>query len=160
MDSDNFADKDYFDALLFFTKGNLSKDTVYCPSFAMTNFDFREVQGKSISESNIQQFISERKTLMHLLFNTGNYCLSKHSVNIITNLLSNNDEVQEMSKGIYPCMVTYMNYWLLVHGCSFSIVPKMYYQHVIHSKSFYLETHEKYPELIKIINDKFFSIGK
>ena len=160
MDSDNFADTDYFDALLSYSNGNLSKDTVYCPSFAKPSFDYTSLQGITISASSLQMVLKRNKAVLETSFNTGNYCINKHCVNIITSLVSTDKEVGEISRVCFPCDVIYMNYLLLTHCCSFLIVPNMYYQHVVHNGSIYVNTCNQYAHISRNVHEKFNSIGK
>jgi len=159
MDSDNFADIDYFESLLSYTNGNLSMDTVYCPSFAKPRFDYTSLQGITISKSNLQILLKSNKGVLETSFNTGNYCINKYCVNIISSLVNTDKETDAISKVCFPCDVIYMNYLLLIHNCSFIVVPNMYYQHVVHDGSIYINTCTKYAHISHEVHRKFNSIG-
>ena len=158
IDSDNFADLDYFEQFIQYTLGNPDKDIVYCPSFAKPRFDYRPIQNiimdKSSMSSNIAKY--NRNHIFITAFNTGNYIYHKSVLDTIDMLIKSDDEVNRISKTVSGCDVIYLNYLLLKNKYKFVFVPKMEYTHVVHNDSIYLLTHESQRDLNDYINNTLF----
>ena len=160
MDSDNFADIDYFDALQTFTNGDLSSNIVYCPSFAKPTFNYTSNQNILISKSNIQTILkSKHKQTLEVSFNTGNYCIHKKNVDIIKTLLQNDASFINIATTYFPCDVIFMNYLLLIQNVVFILVPHMHYEHVVHDGSIYSTTCNQFSTLINVVHRLFNNIG-
>jgi hypothetical protein len=155
MDSDNFANISYFDSFMKYVNGMPSNDIIYCPSCALPNFNFTSLQDRLITKKNIKHILnSNKKELLEITFNTGNYILNKKNINIINTFLIN-DEVNQLSKICFPCDVIYMNYLLLMNGQTFIVVPNMYYEHVVHDESIYLKTCDLYNNISDKVHNMF-----
>ena len=158
MDSDNFADIDYFDTFFSYVNNTPVKDYIYCPSFSKQNFNYSCIKDIVISKHNLKTYRdSKDSTMVGISFNTGNYILNKECVNVIDMLLTTNDEVKEISKTCFSCDVIYMNCLFLKHDYKFIVIPNMNYEHVVHNGSIYLLTHKQCVEVtervMKIFNE-------
>jgi len=127
MDSDNYCDIDYFDALISYWSTNPSnKTTIYSPVDALPRFNFSEYLGKTID-------ITNWKPVNGCLTNLGNNVFHKSIVPYMTPILSENIEVFAMD-------VKYINYKLFSKGVNLVVVPNMRYNHALHAGSFYINT--------------------
>jgi glycosyltransferase involved in cell wall biosynthesis len=124
MDSDNFADVSYFEALTSYWKTNGPCNTcIYAPCWAKPNFDYTSYINVIINSSN---FASSNGCLI----NTGNYVF--HS-SILTHVLP----IIGSDVNPFAVDVKYMNYVWMKNNVSMLVVPGMDYDHVVHEGSFY-----------------------
>jgi len=161
MDSDNFADLDYFEQFIKYTASNPDKNIVYCPSFAKPRFDYRAFENIIIDKSSLRSIIPNNDVnwKVRTAFNTGNYIYHKSILDTVDTLIKNDAEVNDMSKIIYGCDVIYLNYLLLKNNYKFIFVPKMEYTHVVHDGSIYSITAETQKELNNYINTVFLELS-
>lgn len=134
LDSDNFADLSYFDALMnVFDETNPHR--IYMPCKAVPNFDYSAFAGMNLTFKTIGSLIREQKDL-HLTacFNTGNYVLSKLAFQTLLQYTKD-----ELSATSFCCDVIYANTLLLSNGFDFLVVPNQEYTHVVHQGSVYFE---------------------
>lgn len=123
LDSDNILKPDYLDSI----PKQLDPDTIYLPSFAWPNFDYRKFEGQIIDASNIAAFIKDDK---------GNMCLNT------CNYLTHGRTYQEVyqhnpeMKGTDTLWFAYL--WLKA-GKRFMVVPGMSYFHRVHAQSGFLQ---------------------
>jgi hypothetical protein len=157
MDSDNFADLDYFEGFSTYTSNNPDPKILYCPSFAKPHFDYRDLENILINKYTIRSLLATNKGNSKTAFNTGNYIFHINIFYTIQTILLSNNDVKELSKQCYSCDVIYMNYLLLQNSYFFVFVPKMYYSHVVHDGSIYLATADSHKELNHYINDILFN---
>jgi hypothetical protein len=75
LDNDNIAGKDFFDC--FIKNDNFDEDIIYHPSFASPNFDYRQMNGITITKQNVHNF--SRYGFFSTLLNTNNYFVNKWS---------------------------------------------------------------------------------
>lgn len=152
MDSDNFADTDYFLAAKSFIETNkLEDNTVLMPSWARPLHSYKDCPS---------QF--SRKTVnVHLAFylskcmNTGNYILS-------SDLIKGLNLEKEMSQIQYSsaCDVIYFNTLLLEQfsNITFYIVKDMEYDHATHDGSIYLQTCNQYQGFNQYVHNRFYKL--
>lgn len=134
IDSDNFADIDYFETLMkVFDDSNPHR--IYMPSKAVPNFDYTAFAGMNLTFKTIGSLIRENNDL-HLTacFNTGNYVLSKLAFQTLLQYATD-----ELSQTSFCCDVIYANTLLLSNGFDFLVVPDQHYSHVVHEGSVYFE---------------------
>lgn len=124
FDSDNIIDSTYLDAL---ERAELFEDTIYMPSAALPNFDFREFSGLLIDQYNVKEYMNT--PMFRVALNACNYVVQrekylatyKHDPTIKgTDTISHN-----------------LNH--LKAGGSFYIVPGMTYSHLVHAASGFME---------------------
>lgn len=127
MDSDNFCDIDYFDALFkcWETKGQ-NDNIIYCPTFAKPTFNYESMNDNIIDKLNWNQMESEQGAFL----NTGNYVfnknLNKHICFFITNPIQN---------GIPEVKI--VNRIFVINNVSLYGVPNMHYEHIVHDDSYW-----------------------
>jgi hypothetical protein len=155
MDSDNFADKMYFQTFLEYTNKKPDIKTVYCPSKAKPNFDYTLLQNKIINKNTLESFRKLDNTKLETAFNTGNYIINKSTIDAIESSLSASEEFSEISKLYQPRDVIFMNYLLLLKDFSFIIVPQLEHNHVIHPGNLYTTTHRDFTYIMNKIHMLF-----
>ncbi len=123
FDSDNVIGPDYLDALDKI--GVLDSTTIYCPSFAKPQFDFRKYEGWHILHAgNMMQ-----ESMGECFFNCCNY-------------LVNRDEylkVYQHNPAMKGTDTIWFNYLWLKAGNSFYVVPGMEYMHRVWDGSGFLQ---------------------
>lgn len=133
VDSDNFVDLDYFKMVSALEP--LDEGTVYLPSFAAPDYDYREFNGLLLTKDFIAGMCEkESYKRLEMCLNTGNYVISKKSVEYLSLY-----ESDEFSKVCFTCDVLYSNYLLLKNGIKLYIVPELSYSHVVHEDSIFLK---------------------
>jgi len=124
FDSDNVMGLDYLDAM-FTTPLPWDHTTIYCPSFAKPQFDFRKFSGWHIlhGEAIIDDPMGE------CLFNCCNYVVNRAEYL----------KVYENNPAMKGTDTIHFNYLWLKAGNSFYVVPGMEYMHRVHSGSGFLQ---------------------
>lgn len=146
MDSDNFADKNYFSIAKDYIKNNIKeqKNIILAPSKAKPNFNYSHLSGfiykKGDFTKNLQkeQLIKQDyKNSSEVLMNTGNY--------IINNFLIKNLNLQNETENITKssaCDVIYFNTLLFEQlDLHMHIIKDLEYDHVVHNGGVYNETY-------------------
>ena len=154
IDSDNFADKNYFLVAKKYINENINnqKNIILAPSFAKPNFNYSQFSGIVFKNGyfkdnkNVQ---SSSTTFM----NTGNYIINKY---LIINLNINNEINISQSSS---CDVIYFNTLLFEQlDLNLHVVPGLEYEHVVHDGSVYLNTHQQYANFSKIVHNRFYNL--
>lgn len=122
-DSDNIFGVDYLDRL--FECCPWEPDTIYAPTFAAPNFDYREFSGVTITKENVSS-LSERPMLFTAL-NTANYLVHRETY------------LKCWDGSIDPITADSMfqNYNHLKSGGKIFFVPNLTYEHTVHPLSHY-----------------------
>ncbi len=167
IDSDNFADEDYFkEAASFITKRRPSSHSILAPSAAdpgknsteyasHAGFNFRAFAGFNINKDYFK-VMTEEKFRQHnqllLLFNTGNFVLHKSLVH--------NFRFEDPGFKTDFFDVLYFNTLLFeqVPGLNFYVVPKMSYRHTIHNGSITIQSHADGKQLLERFKPRFFAL--
>ena len=123
FDSDNVIGKDYLDAI----PQRLSSNTIYCPSFAKPEFDYRRYEGMQFIAVNASGWIKE--DMFNTCMNTCNYVVNRDFY--LKTYQYNSDHIA--SDTIWHA------YNHLKAGGSFQIVPDMHYYHRVHKGSGFLQ---------------------
>lgn len=155
IDSDNFVEDNYFDAFIKYCKDKkFDKYNIFLPSWAQPRFDYRSLSGLVISKKNLGQVVNldkSRDNKLECLMNTGNYIINKHLIKSLN--LSN--EINNISKSP-SCDVIYLNTMLFEQfPVSFHIVPDMFYTHVVHNGSIYIQTNKRFKIFNTIVHNRF-----
>lgn len=124
LDSDNEIDRTYLDALSTIP---LQKDTIYCPDWAMPQFDYRSFAGLTIDKSNVKKYLRMPMFEQHL--NTANYVVPAYEY----------CQVYQHDEAVKETDTIHYAYLWLKSGGKFHIVPGMRYQHLVHSESGWLK---------------------
>ena len=154
MDSDNFADIDYFKGMQKYIQSHaLSKFCVLSPSWAYPEFDFSHLSNTIITRKNLKQMNARRKKYpTSTLMNTGNYVVHSH-------LMKNLDLSRETNIQLsHACDVIYMNTLFFEQFEQFEFhVLDIKYTHVVHNgcyatyatsfKDFNAYVHKRYKKL-------------
>lgn len=154
IDSDNFADLNYFETIHHYISTNSLHDfTVLMPSFAKPNFNYKDFENQIMTKNNIKNIEKINNLMFNCLINTGNYVLNKKLVDNIS-LEHESKEIIETSSA---CDVKYFNLLLLEQfpEIEFHVVKNLEYHHVVHANSIYLQTCIKFQNTINIINNRF-----
>jgi hypothetical protein len=138
IDSDNFADIDYFKSWEEHIKQNgINNKIIYCPSGTLPqgNFTFDFVLGKEVNIDNIKDFWKIHN--FGVFMDIGNYIFNKEEY------LYNpgNREYENMN----ITDVKYRNYFMLSNGCKMVAVPNMKHLHIRHENSYYSSDVSKDP---------------
>ena len=154
IDSDNFADIDYFSTaqqyIERFSK-KLNNESIIAPSMASPNFDYNFLANIILTKNNIRSYYNN--PMFNCFINTGNYIINK-------NLIDNLTFEKEMSliKTSSACDVKFMNTLFLeqFENLNIHIVENMKYSHVVHDESVYLKNYMKTQDTINEVNDRFY----
>ena len=136
IDSDNFCDENYFRTAKEYIRHNegwFPKSIILSPSFSKPKFNFKNFENSVITKHNIHKYT--RNYMFWTLLNTGNYIVTKSSINNIT---YDNSIMHKIS----ACDVLYFNLLLFQQFEDFElhIVNNLEYNHVVHDDSLYLTT--------------------
>lgn len=149
IDSDNFADKDYFVLAKKYIEnvvGN-SKNIILAPSKARPNYDYSHLsgfiykKGDFVKNNHLEtQTRQSHHSPSGVCMNTGNYILNKCLIDNL-NLEYETDNIKKSS----ACDVIYFNTLLFEQlDAHMHVVPGMEYDHVVHRGSIYLQTCDNY----------------
>jgi hypothetical protein len=160
MDSDNFAQKEYFKKAKQYIDENIgdSKNIILAPSKARPNFDFTNLSGfiyeKGTFSRNNQAEIKSKEphnSNSGTLMNTGNYVLNKFLIDNL-NLDNERDNISKSS----ACDVVYFNTLLFEQlELNLHVVSGMEYNHVVHNGSIYIQTCNKYRDFIHYVYQRY-----
>jgi len=148
IDSDNVVAPEYFDAfendrlraewefdLVNFspTLSNTQmhpKTVIYCPDFAMPNFNFTNLAAVTINRNNVAQLLrGPHGKELTMSLNCCNYIVHRDEY---LNVYQHNPEMKATD-------TLWFSYLWLAADNSFYIVPDMRYEHLVHSRSGFLE---------------------
>ncbi|HAD34215.1 MAG TPA: hypothetical protein DCF44_06915 [Chitinophagaceae bacterium] len=121
FDSDNGLWKQTLDAICHLPE--LFPDTIYSPSFASPNFDYREFEGKTMNIKFVADHIDNRA--MSVLLNTCNYLVNRTNY---CNTFVPNPAISESD-------TIWFNYLWLKEGNKIHVVKDMHYFHRVHDGS-------------------------
>jgi hypothetical protein len=134
IDSDNFADEDYFIGFFSFINNNPVSNVIYCPSFAKPKFDFGIFQGQTICKNNVKTFLHPKYNgLLDVILNLCNFIVHRSASQTIRNLINTDTDLEQISRIINIKDSIFINYLLLKEGFEITIVPNMEYEHVFHA---------------------------
>lgn len=132
FDSDNVIGPDYLDALLFAVNNHqklyrgMVPETIYCPSFAKPQFDYRKYEGWTTGAPFVKNLLKD--PAVDCLMNTCNYVVNRAEYLRIY-------EHNPLMKGTDTI---WFNYLWLKAGNSFYVVPGMEYYHRVWEGSGFL----------------------
>lgn len=143
MDSDNFADVNYFGAFRAFTSSNpySVNSSVFLPSFAKPNFKYHQFIGKPMTKENVKQFWPNNETCL----NTMNLIIPRAFFSRF-NIMADKPMCDEV--GCYDA-IYFSLYSLFEMDATLYVVPGMEYEHRVHPGSSWLTTHEQYDDAYK-----------
>lgn len=152
MDSDNFADKNYFSVGKDFIERNcLNKNTILAPSWAKPNFNYTKFSNVCINKHNIKNYPRDSFTT---LMNTGNYIINKY---LITNINLINDH--ELIINSSACDVILFNLLLFEQlDLNMYVVPNLFYNHIVHNGSIYTNTVSQTRKYVNLVHNRYYSL--
>jgi len=163
IDSDNFADFNYFNNAYEYIKTlENTKYTIISPSFAKPEFNFKHLQNKTINKFNLKEIVNFDNahrgsySSLEILMNAGNYILNK-------NLINDLDLSKEINNIQYSsaCDVIYMNTLFFEQfNLNFHVRSNLEYDHAVHDDSIYIKTHKNFKEFNNFIYNRFRSLIK
>lgn len=155
IDSDNFADENYFVVAKKYIDENISnqKNIILAPSFAKPNYNYTQFSGIIFKNG----YFKDNKNIQYssfTLMNTGNYVINKY---LIDNLNIEN-EINNISQSS-SCDVIYFNTLLFEQlDLNLHVVPGLEYDHVVHNGSVYLNTHMQFRNFADIVHRRFYNL--
>lgn len=163
MDSDNFADEDYFITVKNYIENTIKdikdkKNIILAPSKARPNFDYSHLSGFIYKNGSFENNLNMEKILMKhnnspstTLMNTGNYVINKY---LIHNLNIDN-EMHNIGLSS-SCDVIYFNTLLFEQlDLNLHVVSNLEYDHVVHDGSIYIQTSRLYKDFANIIYNRY-----
>ena len=165
MDSDNFADENYFIiAKDYIEKNNIrEKNIILSPCKANPRFNFSHLTGYIYKKGNIQNNRDLENNIFHysfwndhykhseVLMNTGNYIINKYLIDNI-DLSSEKDDIHKS----HACDVMYFNTLLFEQlDLHMHIVPNLEYEHVVHDGSTYINNHKKFEHFTQSVINRY-----
>lgn len=145
MDSDNFADKNYFSIAKDYIINNIKeqKNIILAPCKAKPNFNYSHLSGFIYKKGDFAENLQKEQltkqnfnTPSNVLMNTGNYIINKF---LIKNLNLQN-ETENITKSS-ACDVIYFNTLLFEQlDLHMHVIKDLEYDHVIHNGSVYTQT--------------------
>ena len=154
IDSDNFADIDYFIVANNFlnNNNNIKSNSILAPSFAKPNFDYRHFSGMCFKKGNFKN-IPNCKTKSSIVMNTGNYILNKYLINKLK-IEEKNEKITQT-----PADVLLFNTILFEQlDLEMYIVPNLYYNHIVHNGSFWINENKHYQNEIDITCQRYYKL--
>lgn len=156
IDSDNFADTDYFEkAKNYIDNKNVDNNVILAPCWAKPRFNYSYLNNKILNKSTLKSFNIDKApnnyTPISVLMNTGNYIINKY---LIDNININNDV--ELINNSSACDVILFNTLLFEQlDLNIVVVADMTYSHVVHDGSTYIQNCNQTTNYIKVVHDRF-----
>lgn len=167
IDSDNFADIDYFNkATEFIEKHNPPKNSIISPCYASETFNFNHfstINGEytKLNKENFNklkniELQNKNSGRMNHILNIGNYILNKFVINTID--LTQESELIKNSHSFDVILMNYMFFTQL--DVQFYIVNGLKYNHVISNDSVYLSHISKQQQYARVAYAKMYQYFK
>ncbi|MBA3830072.1 MAG: glycosyltransferase [Taibaiella sp.] len=142
FDSDNIIDSTYLDSIPKILEGS----TIYSPSFASPNFDFRAYESISITRENAKTFMLD--PMFRCFLNCCNYLV--HRDNYL--------HVYEENNSVKQADTIHFNYLWLKNGGSFYFMKDCKYEHRVHAGSGFMENIEYNMAIAKQIEEQIIKL--
>ncbi len=160
MDSDNFADLNYFTTVKNYIENNVGnqKNIILAPSKARPNFDYSHLSGFVYKKGNFVSNLSQENVVKKshnknsiTMMNAGNYVLNKYLIDNI-DLSNETNNIPNSSS----CDVIYFNVLLFEQlDLNLHVVPNLEYDHVVHQGSIYIQTHQMFANFANYVHNKY-----
>jgi len=154
MDSDNFADRDYFIEAERFVRTSVSSRTfILSPSRLLnTTLDYTRFCGAPITRNTIQRYLNDECFLT--LLNTGNFVISK---NIFDTLHHDLDTIKKIS--FYDVVYFHLLVFQQCNDIHLYVSPDLKYSHRVHADSGWLRYHHQGIDFYKnVLLPAFFAL--
>jgi hypothetical protein len=160
MDSDNFADENYFSLVKDYIKNTIQeqKNIILAPCKANPNFNYSHLAGFIYKKGDFaKNFQQEQSTIKNgnvssdTLMNTGNYVINKYLIQNL-NLQHETENIKKSSS----CDVIYFNTLLFEQlDLHMHVVKDLQYEHVVHNGSVYLQTNHMFHMFNKSVYERY-----
>ena len=160
IDSDNFADKNYFSIAKDYIINNIKeqKNIILAPCYAKLNFNYSHLSGFIYKKGDFEKNLQKEKLTKQnfnktseVLMNTGNYIINKF---LIKNLNLQN-ETENITKS-RACDVIYFNTLLFEQlDLNMHIIKDLEYDHVIHNGSVYTQTYNIFSDFNQSVYSRY-----
>lgn len=149
MDSDNFADEDYFQIAKTYLEQHISdteKNIILAPVWAKPNFNYSHLSGMILKKGHFKE-CNNTETFI----NTGNYVLNKYLIDHL-NLDAEMHHIHFSS----ACDVIYLNTLLFEQlNLNMHVVPNLTYSHVVHDGSIYTQTCNQFRQFNEYVHQRY-----
>lgn len=137
FDSDNVMTPHYLDKLYDY---EFKEDTIFAPDFAKPAFNYKKFSGKTITRSNVAQYMTVQ--LFDCLLNTMNYFICRDTYL----------KVWKPKPNIIGADSIHYNKLWLSAGNKIHVVPGLQYEHGMHSGSYFMSVAKETAPLLEGIN--------
>jgi glycosyltransferase involved in cell wall biosynthesis len=151
LDSDNFADLEYFQAFRNYLQHNTTTPRdVYLPCHAMPNFNYEAFIGKTINRFTLRSHWPAVNTCM----NTMNMIIPREF--LATFHIMNDKPLCDQASGAWDAM--YFSFYAIFDmNANMVVVPGMKYHHRVHGGSWYIHTVDQSKHVYSALMDRYFS---
>lgn len=155
MDSDNFADENYFITAQKYINEKISgsHNVILAPFFAKPNFNYTQFSGMIIKPGFFETNREIHKACS-VLMNTGNYVINKYLIENV-NIEKETHNISQSSS----CDVIYFNTLLFEQlDLNLHVVPGLEYDHIVHDGSIYTNTCNQYRHFANLVHNRFYNL--
>lgn len=158
MDSDNFADKNYFIKAKEYIENNINyeKNIILAPCKAKPMFNYSHLSGfiykkGEFNNNKKKEIINHDFSSSYTLMNTGNYVINKYLIDNI-NLENESENISKSPS----CDVIYFNTLLFEQlDLNMHVVDGMEYEHVVHDGSTYMRNCSLYYHFAEMVHSRY-----
>jgi glycosyltransferase involved in cell wall biosynthesis len=153
IDSDNFADVQYFEAFKQYVSTREVTDTmVFLPSVAKPNFYYTQFIGRVLNKHTVRQYWPEIETCL----NTMNMIISRKF--LATFNIMADKPICDRTSGAWDAL--YFSLYALFHmNATLVVVPGMEYEHRIHDGSWFMETEGRSKQVYETLVRRYLQVG-
>ena len=153
IDSDNFADVQYFEAFKQYVSTREVTDTmVFLPSAAKPNFYYTQFIGRVLNKHTVRQYWPEIETCL----NTMNMIISRKF--LATFNIMADKPICDRTSGAWDAL--YFSLYALFHmNATLVVVPDMEYEHRIHDGSWFMETEGRSKQVYETLVRRYLQVG-
>jgi len=153
IDSDNFADVQYFEAFKHYVSRHEVTDTmVFLPSAAKPNFYYNQFIGRVLNKHTVRQYWPEIETCL----NTMNMMISRKF--LATFNIMADKPICDRTSGAWDAL--YFSLYALFHmNATLVVVPGMEYEHRIHDGSWFMETEGRSKHVYETLVRRYLQVG-
>lgn len=153
IDSDNFADVQYFEAFKYYISAHETTPTsVFLPCAAKPNFHYTQFIGRTLNKLTIRQYWPEIETCL----NTMNMIIPRAF--LATFNIMADKPICDRTSGAWDAL--YFSLYALFHmNATLIVVPGMEYEHRIHDGSWFMETEGRSKHVYETLVRRYLQVG-
>lgn len=153
IDSDNFADLQYFEAFKrYISTHEVTDRSVFLPYAAKPNFYYTQFIGKTLNKLTIRQYWPDIETCL----NTMNMIISREFLAKFN--IMDDKPMCDQTSGSYDAL--YFSLYALFHmNATLIVVPDMEYEHRIHDGSWFIESEERSKPVFESLIRRYLQVG-